>query len=142
MNYRDAKHSDLTVIKELLRTNRLPSDDCEAHLSNFILAEDVDEIIGIGGLETYDNVGLIRSFVVEPKHRRSGIGKTIFLLIQEKALNLGVNVLFLLTETAEKYFSNFGFSVIPRNQVPNSIKETKQFKDLCPSSAKVMFREL
>jgi len=142
MNYRDAKYSDLKIIKELLQKSNLQSVDCEEHLNNFILIEDKGKIVGVGGLEIYDDVGLLRSIVVIPENRGNGIGKKIYLLIEERASSLGVNVLFLLTETAEKYFSNLGFSVKYRNEVPASIKGTKQFKELCSFSAKVMFREL
>lgn len=142
MNYRDAKYSDLKSIEELLQSNNLPSADCEEHLTNFILIEDKGRIVGIGGLETYDNIGLLRSMVVNPDDRGNGIGRKIYHLLEEKASSLGINVLFLLTESAEGFFSNLGFLVKPRSEVPDSIKRTKQFKELCPSSAKVMFREL
>ena len=142
MNYRDAKYADLKAIRELLQAGDLPSVDCEEHLDNFILVENEGEIVGLGGLEIYDDIGLLRSIVVVPDNRGNGIGKKICDLIEKRATSLGVKVLFLLTESAEGYFSNLGFSVRSRNEVAASIKGTKQFKELCPSSAKMMVREL
>lgn len=142
MNYRDATHDDLKTIRELLDICNLPSVDCEEHLNNFILVEEINKIVGVGSLEVYDTVGLLRSIAVLPNNRNMGVGKIIYELIERKAFYLGVKILYLLTESADEYFSNFGFSVKDRNEAPLSIMKTKQFKDLCPSTAKVMYREL
>jgi len=139
---RDAIDTDLENIMRMLHTSNLPSVDCEEHLDNFIIVEVNNKIIGIGGLEVYGNVGLLRSIVVDADSRKNGVGEIIYTLIAKKASNVGVNILYLLTESAEKYFSGLGFSVLDRDEIPASIKETKQFKELCPSSAKVMSRVL
>ena len=142
MNCRDATYTDLEDIVSMLHTSNLPSVDCEEHLDNFVIVEVNEKIIGIGGLEVYGNVGLLRSIVVDADSRRNGVGEIIYKLIAKKAANVGVNTLYLLTESAEKYFSGLGFSVQDRDEIPASIKETKQFKEPCPSSAKVMCRVL
>ncbi|MBL1275701.1 MAG: GNAT family N-acetyltransferase [Ectothiorhodospiraceae bacterium] len=138
MYYRAAKITDLQEIKKLLKTSNLPSGDCVEHLDNFIVVENSGEIIGVGGFEIYGGDGLLRSIVVAPNNRGKGIGGEIYKLIEQKASSLRVGNLFLLTESAEKYFLNLEFSVISRVDVPASIKGTKQFKELCPSSATVM----
>lgn len=142
MNSREAILDDLETIRGLLDICKLPSVDCAEHLNNFVLVEKNDKVVGVGSLEVYDNVGLVRSVAVLPNSRNSGVGKMIYELIEKKAIDLGVRVLYLLTESADKYFSNLGFSVKNRNEAPLSIMKTKQFKDLCPSTAKVMYREL
>jgi len=139
MNYRDAKQTDLQNIMEILQLSNLPSEDCAEHLRNFIIVQDEEKIIGIGGLEVYGTFGLLRSVAVVPVYRGRGIGKIIYKAIEEKAVSIGVNTLFLLTESAETYFSRFGFTVKARNEVPTPIVQTRQFKYLCPSSAKVMY---
>jgi len=142
MNYRDATQKDLEAIKGLLDICNLPSVDCKEHLNNFILVEENNNIVGVGSLEVYNNVGLLRSIAVLPNSRNNGVGAIIYELVEKRALELGVKVLYLLTESADEYFSNFGFSLKERNEVPLSIMQTKQFKDICPSTAKVMYLEL
>ncbi len=142
MNHRKAINTDLQKIKDLLNSSKLPSDDCEEQIENFIVIEENNKLIGIGGLEIYDTVGLIRSIVVESKYRGSGIGKKIYRLIEAKAYTSGIKSLYLLTETATEYFENLGFKIKDRSEVPRSIMETKQFKEICPSSAMVMYREI
>ena len=111
-------------------------------MNNFIFVEEINKVVGVGSLEVYDTVGLLRSIAVLPNSRNNGVGKIINELVEKKAFDLGVKVLYLLTESTDEYFSSFGFSVKDRNEVPLSIMKTKQFKDLCPSTAKVMYREL
>lgn len=142
MNHREATDADLQIIKELLNASKLPSDDCDEHIKHFLVIEEKGKIIGIGGLEICGTVGLVRSMVVMPEHRGKGIAKNIYRLIENRAHGLGINALYLLTESATDYFKNLGFIVQERSEVPASVMETKQFKELCPSSAMVMFREI
>jgi len=53
----------------------------------------------------------------------------------------GVKALYLLTTTAEYYFPSFGFTAVPRDSVPDEVKETREYGGLCPSSATVMVRQ-
>jgi amino-acid N-acetyltransferase len=77
-----------------------------------------------------------------PKNQRKGIGELIYQSIEHKAGELGITALYLLTESAEVYFTKLGFLVKERSDVPVAIENTKQFKVLCPSTATVMVREL
>ncbi|MCU7919345.1 MAG: GNAT family N-acetyltransferase [Candidatus Thiodiazotropha sp. (ex Epidulcina cf. delphinae)] len=142
MNHRQATDADLQTIKELLDIGKLPLDDCAEHIEDFIVIEEKGKIIGMGGLEICGAVGLVRSIVVDPAYRGSGIAKNIFRLIEVRAIALGINRLYLLTESATEYFARLGFSIQERSEVPASVMATRQLKELCPSSARVMFREV
>jgi quercetin dioxygenase-like cupin family protein len=50
----------------------------------------------------------------------------------------GINNLHLLTTTAEKFFASPGFSVVPRDEAPASMKATSEFSSICPSSSTYM----
>jgi GNAT superfamily N-acetyltransferase len=52
--------------------------------------------------------GLLRSVVVEPTVRGTGIGATLVDSSEILARDLGINELYLLTETAETWFENRG----------------------------------
>jgi amino-acid N-acetyltransferase len=142
MNFRSAKIADIEDIAELLNTSNLPSDDFTEHLDNFIVSEEAQTIVGVGGLETHGPNGLVRSLAVKPKHQRKGIGKLIYKSIENKAGEIGLSSLYLLTESAEAYFTKLGFIVKDRSYVPVSIANTKQFKLFCPTTATVMVKEL
>ena len=47
---------------------------------------------------------------------------------------------FLLTETAMDYFKKLGFTIRERTTIPETVTTTRQFKELCPSSAIIMIK--
>jgi len=138
MNFRKATAADLAAIKILLNSSKLPSSDCDQHIENFIVAEERGKIIGTGGFEICGTNGLVRSIVIAPEYRGNGIAKEIYQQIENGAYSLGINTLYLLTESATEYFKKLGFVIKKRSETPKSIMQTKQFKELCPSSAAVM----
>jgi N-acetylglutamate synthase-like GNAT family acetyltransferase len=50
--------------------------------------------------------------------------------------------LYLLTTSAAPYFARHGYQVLVREQAPQAIRHSKQFADLCPSSATLMHKDL
>ncbi len=138
MNFRKATNSDLTSIQLILNSEGLPHEDCQGHLDNFLVLEEENTIIGVGGIELYGKFALIRSIAVLKEYRGKGIGLSIFSSIKQYAIDNGVTEMYLLTETAEDYFKKLSFSTISRDLTPEPIKQTKQFSSLCPSSAVVM----
>jgi amino-acid N-acetyltransferase len=50
--------------------------------------------------------------------------------------------MYLLTNTAEKFFSRRGYQRIARGEVVSAIECTREFKELCPESSAVMVKAL
>jgi len=55
---------------------------------------------------------------------------------------LQVDWLYLLTTTAETFFVRCGYEVIDRAAVPEEIRATAEFRDLCPASSLCMKKRL
>jgi amino-acid N-acetyltransferase len=140
--YRDACLYDLKEIKGLLESYDLPSIDVEEHVANFVVAESNGKIIGVGGFERCEDFGLLRSFAVTSGQKGRGIADHLFSLVKAKAVECGIGQFYLLTTTADKYFDRHGFVVCNRDTVPDQIKATRQFSELCPCSAVVMVSNL
>lgn len=133
--YRFATRDDVPKIETLLRKNKLPTDGVEKHFSNFIIAVENDKPVGAVGLEIYDETALFRSLVVDRDFRSQQIGKALIERIKTHALANKVKELYLLTTTAKDYFLRLGFAETERNNAPQHILNTEEFKSLCPSSA-------
>jgi amino-acid N-acetyltransferase len=130
--------SSLTDLFNLLRISNLPYEDIKLannHFVNFYVAGD---IIGSGGLEFYPPSALLRSLAVVENQRGKSIGKQIVQDLLERAKQRCVNEVYLLTETAHDFFIQRGFVDIPRDQVPEEIKLSSEFKSVCPVSAACM----
>jgi len=142
MQIRAATNSDLSAVEGLLTASDLPTDGVRDNFSSFVVAEDDGAIAGAIGLEKYGSVALLRSAVVSPDHRGSGVGRRLVEQLLERAEEAGIDELFLLTTTAEEYFPRFGFTRTTRAAVPDAVKSSAEFRGACPDTAVVMTRRI
>ena len=129
------KPGDLARLEKLLHDNHLPQQDCGDQLQHFYGLYEEKRLIAAGGLEPAGANALLRSIVVDQSHRSLGLGADIVEFLLRKAQAQDVEAVYLLTETAKSYFEKFGFTLIARDQVPGTIRKTRQFDSLCPQSA-------
>jgi amino-acid N-acetyltransferase len=141
MNITEAQTYRESVLN-LLSAAELPVNDLPVVLDNFIVAIDNDGVTGAAGLELYGNYGLLRSVVVDKNKRGKGIAAELLDKIEAIAINKGLQEIYLLTETAAEYFINKGYEHIARMDIPEEIKESSQFRHVCPESAIAMKKAL
>lgn len=143
LTIRTATSSDVPAIESLLLASQLMTDGMKESLANFFVAEDKGTLAGVGGLEDCGGkLGLLRSFAVLPAYRNRGIAKQLYEQVIAHARQSGITGLYLLTTTAQDYFARFGFAAMARASAPEAIRNTQQFRGLCPDSAVLMFRSL
>jgi amino-acid N-acetyltransferase len=128
-------------VETLLDRNGLPVRDVRAHPEAFHYATVEGERIGVGGLERYDDVGLLRSVAVEAGKRGYGYGSDLCEALESKARATGVETLYLPT-TASAFFAARGYAPIERTTVPDAIRKTTEFAELCPATATCMRKSL
>jgi amino-acid N-acetyltransferase len=137
---RPAKPSDLPVISELLTMAKLPTEGVSEHLENFVVLESNRSIVGIAGLELYSPVALLRSLAVSPWHQGLGLATILCGHLEAEAAHHGIKQIYLLTETAESFFSKRGYVAVSRDSAPLEIASSKEFSEICPQSAVLMER--
>jgi amino-acid N-acetyltransferase len=131
--------ADDQALLKLLRAAGLPTSDLQTGVQKrFIGLHDGSVLVAAGGLELHGRYGLLRSLVVAESHRGSGKGKYISERLISEARALGLEALYLLTTTAERFFQRIGFERIRRESVPTPVQQTAEFNELCPKSAIVM----
>ena len=139
MAIESAKAQDLGPICVLLDSASLPHEDLsEASLQQFLAARLDNHIVGVVGLECYEDVALLRSLVVAKAHSGFGIGKQLVAAAEELAAETGIKSLYLLTTSADRFFAGLGFRRLQRELAPQPIKSTSQFSSLCPATAVLM----
>ena len=138
---RRADARDIDAVERLLAASGLPLDGVRESLGDFVVAEADGELVGVAGLEVRSENALLRSVAVAPGLRSHGLGRTLVNHVIADAEARGLNALYLLTTTAERYFPSFGFHTIARDAVPDDIRITGEFREACPASATVMCRE-
>lgn len=129
--------------RHLLSTSELPISDIDSPQSVLLFGRRADtKLVGVIGLELYGPEALLRSLAVSPSHRNRGIGKSLMAFAETHAASHGVQSMFLLTTSAEPFFSKLGYAVASRDEAPPSVRDTAQFSGLCPSSSTFMRKDL
>jgi amino-acid N-acetyltransferase len=110
----------------LLASAELPSEDLtDGHLEHFFWVGNASTPHGLIGLELHEEDALLRSLVVAPDRRGTG-----------------VSAIYLLTTTAEQFFRRRGYVEADRALAPSAIRATREFADLCPASSAFLVKSL
>jgi amino-acid N-acetyltransferase len=142
MTIQKATEQDRGAIITLLQSQKLPSGDLPPVLETFFIATEENKLIGAVGLERYGSYGLLRSMVVHPDYRNRQIAEKMVQQVEQTASDSGITVIYLLTQTAEKYFSKRGYALTTRENVPQALFQSSEFSHVCPVSATVMQKDL
>lgn len=126
----------------LLQANNLPTQDLPLSLNEFFTVADEGKVIGVIGMERFGKFGLLRSMVVHPDYRNKHIAEALVTKLEEDAKASGITDMYLLTETADRYFGRKGYSAIAREEVPAVVKASSEFSHVCPVRATVMKKHL
>lgn len=139
---RSISASDPSLVAAL-RDGHLPTDDIEAPGRHFFAFLDFSsgEVIGYLGWEEVSEAALLRSLVVLPEYRRRGRAEKMTEIMLEMLANIGISDCYLLTTTAEKFAERLGFTRIDSATAPEAVRASRQFAELCPSSAALMHRK-
>lgn len=138
---RPASASDLDMTLNLLSEAGLPTEDVSAEQLSLV-AENAGQMQGVIGLESFGEIGLLRSLVVSKQARGEGIGPILVSALESNCVGNGVGELWLLTIDADAFFRKLGYSIRMRPEAPEAIQATKEFSDLCPGDAVLMSKQL
>lgn len=122
----------------MLQDNDLCVEDIPQVIDELFIAYKGSSIIGIGGVEKHGNFGLLRSVAIVSSFRAKGYGTALCNKLIEQAKIDNLSELFLLTMNAESFFNRLGFQRIPRDEIPQEMQDTAEFKTLCPVSSVCM----
>jgi N-acetylglutamate synthase-like GNAT family acetyltransferase len=133
---------DLNELADALSVAGLPSADLSEPGRAFFRFDEDTVLVGFGGLEGEGVDRLLRSLVVMPDRRGSGLGRAMLVLLEREARRLGVARLHLLTTTAAPFFRTNGYSDADRGSAPTPIAASREFTALCPASATYLVEAL
>lgn len=135
--------SDFRQVRALLAGAGLPVGDLDSAPGlRFWVVEDGGELVGVIGLERSGRAALLRSLAVAPAYRKRGLGRTLVEHLEREARAEGIELLVLLTQSAAVFFEGLGYSVVDRACIPDGVKQSAQFRTLCPASALCMTKSM
>ena len=133
-----ALDSDRPAIERLLTESGLPTDGLELALPTAVVARANDRLAGCAAVEAYGSAGLLRSVVVAPDLRGTGLGRGLVAAAERLAAEDGIEELYLLTETATDWFPRLGYEAATRASVPAELAASPEFMGACPETAAVL----
>jgi amino-acid N-acetyltransferase len=137
---RPAVATDLDAIRALLADATLPLDGVDAAFEHGVIAEAGGQVVGAAAIEPYATDGLLRSVVVAPALRGTGLGRRLVAAAEDTARELGIRDLYLLTETAIDWFPRLGYEPLPRDAAPAPIAGSVEFTVSCRDTGVLMRR--
>ena len=132
----------LPEVRLLLEAAALPVADLTRAGPELFGLRDAAGLIGVIGLERAGPAALLRSLAVRSDQRGRRLGTTLVRALEARAPSLGVTELWLLTTTAEAFFLHLGYEPAVRDTAPVAIRETAEFRSICPSSAACLRKTL
>lgn len=133
---------DLPAAIALLETADLPTTGVAEAFRDFVVVREGGRLVGLCGLEVHGTDGLLRSLVVDPQARSTGVGSRLVDAVVELARARSLRDLYLLTTTAHDYFARRSFEDVSRESAPEAVKASWEFKQGCPSTSTFMRRRL
>jgi len=136
-------HQSKEFVLRILTDAKLPTSDItEERLGYFFGCGSELNLEGVVGIEAYGEFALLRSLAVVPARRGAGVGTALVAHAEQSALHQGVRWLYLLTTTAETFLKRLGYALLSRDEAPLSIRNTKEFSDICPANSAFMVKHL
>lgn len=137
-----AAEADWPAIEALLADAGLPLDGAREAFSRGVVAREGEHIVGAAAVESYGSIGLLRSVVVRPDRRGTGLGAALVDAAEALARAAGIAELYLLTDSAERFFGHRGYVARPRVDAPAPIADSVEFRVACADTAVLMTRAL
>jgi len=134
---------DIALVTRLLNDNGLPTEDLRGnHGVRFFACSSPTGLHAVVGIQTCEDVALLRSLAVDPATRDRGMATALVKHAEAYAVQRGVNRLYLLTDTAETFFFRLGYRPLARIAAPQAVRNTSEFSSLCPDNAAFMHKSL
>jgi amino-acid N-acetyltransferase len=142
MRIERATPADLDAVEALLVEAGLPLDGVAEALATGVVARDEGRVVGAAALERYGDAGLLRSVVMAPDRRGTGLGRQVVAAAEALARAEGIRELYLLTETAPGWFAHLGFELVERSVAAAAVGASIEFTTVCRDTGVAMRRTL
>ncbi len=142
MRIERAEPADYDAIAGLLTEAGLPLDGVQEAFRAGVVARVDHRLVGAAAVEVYGDAALLRSVVVAPDQRGSGVGRALIGAAEEVASEAGARTVYLLTETAADWFPRLGYTPIARSDISGPMVDSVEFTTACAETAVAMRRDL
>lgn len=142
MRFDRATVDDVVAVEALLSEAGLPLEGATEALSLGVVVRDGPDVVAAAALERYGDQGLLRSVVVAPNQRGTGLGRELVGAAETLARDEGLRDLYLLTETAIDWFPRLGYEPVDRAVAAEAVGASIEFTTVCKDRGVAMHRAI
>ncbi len=152
MRIEPARSADQPAIDALLAAAGLPADGAAAAFEHGVVAREGAAregaaregaaLVGAAAVELYGDAGLLRSVIVAPGRRGTGLGRLLVREAEAIARAAGVRDLYLLTDSAADWFPRLGYEAVEREVARAAVGASIEFTLSCAETGVAMRRHL
>lgn len=132
---RKASPADLPAVRRLLTAAKLPLEGLDDHRERLWVWDLDGEVVGAIAFEAYRDAGLLRSLVVDPEHRGTGLGRALLLAGLDAMRAAGLREAYGLTTTIPDLLARLGWTEVGRDALPDALHESMELRGACPDTA-------
>ncbi|GAE31290.1 hypothetical protein [Halalkalibacter hemicellulosilyticus] len=129
MVVRKAKQEDLLKVQRLVAKAGLRDEGIEHIIEHFLIVEnDAEQLIGTVGIEMYEEVGLLRSLVLQSPEWDAKLSLEFLQLTLKYAEEQKLKAVYLCAKATSALFHQLGFREVVKERIPKEIQESAHFK--------------
>ncbi len=130
------------LVTELLEQNNLSLVGRMDKNVQFFAMYDKEEVIGVGAFTICNAFVMLRSVCISHRYQKRGLGNVLCKQLFIKAKLLGLEDIYLLTDTAEAFFKKQQFNTINSKKLPTALENNVLVQSACSMSSIVMHRKV
>lgn len=123
-------------MRRLLTAAGLPLEGLDDHKERLWVWEDGGAVVGAIGFEAYGHRGLLRSLVVDPAHRGTGLGGALLHAGLGEMRKAGLRDAYGLTTTIPDWLARLGWTEVAKDALPADLHGSMELRGACPDTAR------
>jgi amino-acid N-acetyltransferase len=133
---RRATTADLPAVRRLLTAAKLPLEGLDDHKERLWVWDQRGAVIGAIAYEAYGDKGLLRSLIVDPEHRGTGLGAMLLHSGLAEMRKAGLRDAYGLTTTIPDWLARLGWTEVEKESLPAALHKSMELRGACPDTAR------
>lgn len=133
---RKATTADLPAVRRLLSAAKLPLEGLDDHRERLWVWDLDGTVVGAIAYEAYGDQGLLRSLIVDPAQRGTGLGAALLQAGLAEMRRAGLRNAYGLTTTIPDWLARLGWTELPQSAVPPALHQSMELRGACPDTAR------
>lgn len=133
---RKATPADLPAVRRLLSSAKLPLEGLDDHRERLWVWDQDGQVAGAIAYEAYGDAGLLRSLIVDPAQRGTGLGGALLHAGLGEMRRAGLRDAYGLTTTIPDWLARLGWTEVRKDTLPPQLHQSMELRGACPDTAR------